>query len=275
MALLLRLKCWYLEKLLCCSTENHGCFGPGLTCPGSVLQHYSLISERLECISKGQPVIFDLRRLLTRTVSTQPGSTRKWLSSICLLPLPPRQEVNLRPRGVRCTSWWRGSGRHLRSTDRPAPSAAKATSMCKKNVRTSSCKVSYPCEPSPGLCVTRVLGPCRATSLRFELGETLLYICQGAEDPAHGDLRPQIWREACEWPQATLGSHNAAPLRNTNINVITDCYFPSYPGRDRVRHTEVLRPQNHRYAGQKVLLGPGHNRPVHPRRCSFSVLQTQ
>lgn len=66
-------------------------------------------------------------------------------SSVCLLPRPPRQEVDLKPRGQRCTSWWRGSGRRLRSTDRPAPSAVKATSMCKKNVRSFFLQMSISC----------------------------------------------------------------------------------------------------------------------------------
>lgn len=79
----------------------------------------------------------------------------------------------------------------------------------------------------PGPCVTCVLGLCRATSLWFKLGETLLYICERAEDPAHGDLRPQIWREARELPQNGLRCHNAAfpALQDSNINVITDCFF--------------------------------------------------
>lgn len=96
----------------------------------------------------------------------------------------------------------------------------------------------------PGPCVTCVLGLCRATSLWFKLGETLLYICERAEDPAHGDLRPQIWREARELPQNGLRCHNAAfpALQDSNINVITDCcFFLFLPGRDRVRHAEVLR----------------------------------
>lgn len=49
-------------------------------------------------------------------------------------PPPFRHGAALRARDRRCMSWWRGSGRHLRSTDRPAPSAAKATSTCRKNV---------------------------------------------------------------------------------------------------------------------------------------------
>lgn len=38
----------------------------------------------------------------------------------------------------------------------------------------------------------------RATSLWFKLGQALLHICQRAEDPAHGDFRPQIWWKDCE-----------------------------------------------------------------------------
>lgn len=48
--------------------------------------------------------------------------------------LPSRHGVASRARDRRCMSWWRGSGRHLRSTGRPAPSAVKATSTCRKNV---------------------------------------------------------------------------------------------------------------------------------------------
>lgn len=38
----------------------------------------------------------------------------------------------------------------------------------------------------------------RASSLRFKLGQTVLHVCQRAEDPAHDDLWPQIWWEECE-----------------------------------------------------------------------------
>ena len=57
--------------------------------------------------------------------------------SVCLLSLSPslRQGVDLRVHVQRCTSWWKGSGRHLKNTDRPAPSAVKATSTYRKNVR--------------------------------------------------------------------------------------------------------------------------------------------
>lgn len=56
------------------------------------------------------------------------------------------------------------------------------------------------------------LGLCRATSLWFKLGETLQYICQRAEDPAHGDLRPPIRREACELPQNVSASDVIMPV---------------------------------------------------------------
>lgn len=38
----------------------------------------------------------------------------------------------------------------------------------------------------------------RTTSLWFKLGQALLHFCQGAEDPAHGDIRPQIRWKNCE-----------------------------------------------------------------------------
>lgn len=133
-------------------------------------------------------------------------------SSVYLRLLPPRQEVDLRPRDQRCTSWWRGSGRRLRSTDRPAPSAVKDTSMCKKNVRRLSCRCLFFLVTGT-LTVCHLLGSCRTTSLWVKLGQALLYICQRAEDPAHGDLRPQIWREACEWPQNTSNTWLFSPLQ--------------------------------------------------------------
>lgn len=130
-------------------------------------------------------------------------------SSICLLPLPPRQEVDLRPRGRKCTSWWKGSGRRLRSTDRPAPSVVKATFMCKKNVRSLSCRPVFPVTGT--WSVHHLLGSCRASSLRVQLGQTLLYICQRAKDPTHGDLWPQIWWENCKWTQNTSNTFSEDP----------------------------------------------------------------
>lgn len=177
-----------------------------------VLLHNSLISERLEWISKENPsflICSDSSQGLFLIKQRVPGSN---FLKRCLLPLPPRQEVDLRARGQRCTSWWRGSGRHLRSTDRPAPSAVKATSMCKKNVRSFSCRRLFPEAGTWTVC--HLLGSYRTTSLRVKLGQTLLYICQRAEDPAHGDLWPQIWWEAGKWPQNTSNSWLFSPLQN-------------------------------------------------------------
>lgn len=84
--LLLGLKWTFLQ----CSSEDRGCCRSmfnmssqtfnrrgSVGVVGSELQHYTLIFERLEWISKGEPVIFDLQQLRTRAVSTQPRSTRK------------------------------------------------------------------------------------------------------------------------------------------------------------------------------------------------------
>lgn len=102
------LKQWNLEKIFkdCgAAHKKHGCFRSMFNVSShftaallawlNLFTLYSLISERLAWISKGKPIIFDLQQLLTRTFSTQPASTSKWLSQtfVCFLSLPDQKSI--------------------------------------------------------------------------------------------------------------------------------------------------------------------------------------
>lgn len=89
--------------------------------------------------------------------------------------------------------------------------------MCKKNVRRLSCRCPFPVAGTWTVC--HLLGLCRAASLWVKLGQTLLYICQRAEDPAHGDLRPQIGREACEWPKNASNTWLFSPSQKNPVQI--------------------------------------------------------
>lgn len=244
---------WLLQLRVCRHLLNRSSVGA----LESVLQHCSLISERLECISKGKPTIFDKQRLLTRTVSTQAASTRKRLSRafVCLFALPDKKSV-----------WGHAVGGERADEEDQGGSSGVQTDQSHQLWRLPLCarKAWGACPFSREMVQSPVSHLCA-----WFLQDLLRSVQVGSNVTVHLSKN----RRSCTWWPLTTGLAGSLwvakqPTKHFNpncaehlLNRLLFCIF--FPGWERVRHTEVLLAQNHRHAGQKVLLRPGHNRPVH------------
>lgn len=123
---------------------------------------------------------------------------------------------------------------------------------------------------------------CRSSSVRLQLGEEVLHLRQGTENPPHGHVRPQILRQDCEWrsfrcspvpfPSPCVliyrvdSSHSCVITSWAGVFTwwhpwMKSCVFV-LSGWKRICHTQILREENDRHPGPPVLPGDRDHRPV-------------